>query len=287
MSGAPPTDPNAEQREKLPAERRFDKYVYGGISYGAQALTGIGLTYWLKYGSGQPIFNKMAKWLGPKLYSGKTVAEATKEVSTPLMVTTMIMVGNTFLLPVKWLENRKAQIVRSWTEKDCERMEARGTPYTKEEIEHQQECLAKLDKQPPQTWGSLLGGRAFGLAAVYATVFGMGNKRNEAAEAAAAKAIAKGFETVGATTIAKSKTLENVVHVGFLDVFYSMVSAGGLYVYSHYLNPPKHHKHNSPSDSPFSLLGPMPGTPAISALEPEEAQHGTSLKQFTQDIRPS
>ncbi len=286
MSGGKPVkDPAATEREMLPAEKTFDRAVYGGISYAAQAATGIVLTYWLKYGSGKPHFEKAAKWLGPKVFRNRTVEEATKEISSPLMVSTMIMVGNTFLLPVKWLENNKAKIVRSWHEKHDAKMEAKGTPFTAEEKAHNEECLQKLEKEPPQTWGSLLGGRAFGLAAVYATLFALGNKRNEAAEEFSAKVIMKGVDAVGMKSLAKSKTFEKYIHVGFLDVFYSMVSAGGLYVYSHVINPPKH----APIDvgapipkDPSIFIGPTPATPAIDALQPEEAP----AKQFTETIRP-
>lgn len=275
-------------REKLPAEKRFDKAVYGGISYAAQAGTGILLTYWLKNGSGRKYYDKATRWLGSKLYPSLPIEEAAKEASTPFMVSTMIMVGNTFLFPVKWLENRKAKIVRSWHEKECERMEARGTPYTPEERAHQEKCLNDLEKDPPQTWRSLLGGRFFGLAAVYAAVFLIGNKRNEAAEAYSAKVITGGLDKIGLKTLAKSETLNKFIHVGFLDVFYSMVSAGGLYVYSHILKPPKADKHGKKEPLPDIIIGPTPATPALNALEerPEPAED-TPKRLFSDSIHTS
>lgn len=294
MSGAPPKDPNAPEREKLPTEVKFDKAVYGGISYAAQAGTGILLTYWLKYGSGKPHFEKAAKWLGPKIFRNRSIEEATKEISSPLMVSTMIMVGNTFLVPVKMLENHKPEIVRRWHEEHVKKKQSSDTPYTPEELAHQQECLRQLDAAPKQTWKSLLGGRAFGLAAVYSVLFGLGNARNEAAENYSAKVILKGLDKVGAKGLAKNKTLERYIHVGFLDVFYSMVSAGGLYVYSHYVNPPKRHKNEGLL--PDMVIGPTPATPAINALQTEsqkyeeqidlDSKQNQSANQFTAKIPP-
>lgn len=277
------TEPNVHNpnREKLPEERFFDRSVYGGISYAAQAGTGIILTHFLKYGKGKPAFEKVATWLGSKVMPSKTGAEAIKSLSPFMMVTTMIMVGNTFLLPVKWLENRKAKIVRDWAENDIRKMADAGMPYSPEELAHKEKCLADLDKEPVQNWKSLLGGRAFGLGAVYATLFAMG-KRNDMAEEYSAKVITKGLDRIGAKQLAKSKTLEQYIHVGFLDVFYSMVSAGGLYVYSHIINPPKGHKlglHDL-------QIGPTPATPAISALAASDDEHEAPGKAYTDTIKP-
>ena len=276
MSSGPPKDPNAPEREKLPAEKNFDKAVYGGISYAAQAGSGILLTYWLKYGSGKPYFEKAAKWLGPKIFRSRSVEEATKEISSPLMVSTMIMVGNTFLVPVKMLENHKPAIVRKWHEDHVKRKQAGATPYSAEELAHQEDCLKQLDNAPKQTWNSLIGGRAFALAAVYTVLFGLGNKRNEAAEKYSADVILKGIDKIGLKDLAKNKTLANYINVGFLDVFYSMVSAGGLYVFSHFISPPKHAKDEGLL--PDMMVGPTPATPAINALETESNKYEASIE---------
>lgn len=265
----PPQDPGQPQREILPEEVKFDKAVYGGISYVAQAATGIVLTHWLKYGSGKPLFEKAARWLGPKIYTGRSIERAAEEISSPLLVTTMVMVGNTFLLPVKWLENHKASIVRGWTEKDAARKEAQGTPYSPEELARREKALQDLEKQPAQSWASLLGGRVFGLVPVFALAYGLG-KKGQAAEEFTARAVAGGLNLVGAKSLARSRTLETYIKVGFLDVFYSMVSAGGLYVYSHLLHPkPKHQESLSeylPGPTPASAIQdptPTTGMPQI------------------------
>lgn len=239
--------PEPGEHEKLPEEVKFDKRVYGGISYFAQAATGVLLTNWLQHGGGRRHFVKIAEWLGPNLMtlvSRKKGAEAIEEATSTIIVSTMIMVGNAFLLPVKWLENRKPKIVRNMVDRANERREAAGEVIPAEELERQQKSLNELDKAPKQTWWSLLGGRGFGLAAVYATMWGITNPNNVRMSEATFK-IAKGLtDAVGLKKVARSKTLENYSRIAFYDMFYSSVSAGGLYVYSHFIMPPKRKRLN-------------------------------------------
>jgi|GEM_PF-6415809 len=266
--------PEKGSREILPSERFFDKAVYGGISYAAQAGAGIILSRWLKFGGGNKYYTKMAEWAGTKLCSAKTAEEAIKVASRPVIVTTMIGVGTAFLLPVKWLENRKPQVVRWLHERDVAKEEARGHVFTPEEKAHDQKCLEQLENEPKQTWKSLLGGRAFGLAAVYAVLLAT-PKANERIENFAVKNILKGVDTVGLKTLAKSKKLDQYLHIGFLDVFYSAVSAGGLYVYSHYIRPPK--KANAAVEA--KVEEPV-------ATPPTEQEPNTPQKSFAASVNP-
>ncbi|NBO18523.1 MAG: hypothetical protein EBV03_04720 [Proteobacteria bacterium] len=232
---------------------------------------------------------RAAEWLGPKIYRGKTVKDAANAISSPLLVTTMVMVGNTFLLPVKWLENRKPGIVRGMHEKDVAAMEAAGTPYSEEERARQEKALKDLENEPPQSWASLLGGRVAGLVPVFALAFALGEK-GQHAERFAAKTISKGLETVGAKQLAKSKTLESYIHVGFLDVFYSMISAGGLYVYSHMVHPkdkdPKHKESLSellPGATPAGAIVDATPTTGMSEI-PETPESAVKQRKFSEAI---
>ena len=61
-------DENNGKKAKKESERnflqkKFNQAVYGGISYAAQAMT-IGVTYWLAYGQGKPLFERAVKWFG-------------------------------------------------------------------------------------------------------------------------------------------------------------------------------------------------------------------------------
>lgn len=255
MSIAKSSDSNPD-RKILPEEVKFDKRVYGGISYFAQAAAGILLTRSLKFGSLKPLFEKATTTLGPMVYRNRSVEKAAAEISTPLLVTTMVMVGNAFLLPVKWLENRKASIVRDWTEKDAAAKAAQGTPYSQEEIAQQQAALKDLEKEPNQSWASLIGGRVFGLIPVFALAYGLG-KKGEIAEKFASNTVSKGLGAVGAKGLANSNTVKSYVQVGFLDIFYSAISAAGLYSYSHFMHP-THKKDEDPAKHNIKF-GPTPG----------------------------
>jgi hypothetical protein len=217
-----------EMRVKLPAEMRFDKWVYGGISYFAQALTGILLLHSIKYGKLNQPFKRFTGWI-----TGKP----SKEISTSLVIALMVGVGTSFLIPVKWLENRKPEIVR-WIN---DRMNA-GHPPTAEEKAEQDKALQQLDNEPKQTWWSLLGGRAMGLAPVFAVNYLLGEGRNTWLQDKSAHYIQKGFGAVGLKKMSESKTVGEYLKLGFVDSFYSAVAASGLYIYSHFINPPKKDK---------------------------------------------
>lgn len=255
--------PNPEPHKKLRAEIFFDKAVYGGISYFTQALTGILLTHSIKYGKLQKPFNNFVQWI-----TGKTL---TKGASTTAMVTTMVMVGNAFILPVKWLENRKPKIVR-WIN---DKMNARHEP-TPEERAEQEKSLHYLEHHAPkQSWTSLLIGRAFGLAPVFGIDYLLGEERNVFLQKKSAEIIQKGFGAVGLKTLSKSKMTEEYIRIGFIDAFYSAIAAGGLYVYSHLLHPHKKPKAQA-GEAVVTESAPPVATPSADAPRAEKrfaAQH--------------
>lgn len=283
----PPEDCTpAHERDKLPAERDFDKYVYGGISYAAQALAGIGLSYWIKYGSGKPIYNKIANWMGENFISKITTkrgADAIKEADHWIVVSTMVMMGNAFILPVKWLENKKAEIVRAWTEKDNQKRAEQGNAPSSEDRQKQQELLQQLEDAPKQSWWSLGFGRAFALAGVYATVHGVGQRRNEAMENAFSGAVTKTMGAVGMKSASKSQSVKGLFKITFNDLFYSTISAGGLYVYSHFIHP-QHKCEDEPATQP--LAAPSAETPHTTIENPAITKNaqvvGNTIKPFAE-----
>ena len=228
-------------REQLPAEKKFDRLVYGGISYAAQAAAGIAVSNWLKHGSGAPLFEKMANWFGPKVLSKINRVSEKEAIALSdgwIKTTAMIMVGNTFILPVKWLEDRKPEIIRKWTEQTNDKYEKAGVHITPEAKEKQQRLLEELKNEPEQTWWSLTKGRVFALGAVYTILWAM-RKHNATGKKLMADTITGTVKGVGLKSLGKSKTMHNLSGIAFYDVFYSTVSAGGLYIYSHFIDPPK------------------------------------------------
>jgi len=263
-----------DKREKLPAEAKFNKWAYGGISYFGQALTGSALTYWIKFSSGRPIYDKMANWLGPNLISKVTSlrgSAAVKGADAFITVSTMVMMGNLFLIPLKWVEDRKASIVEKWTNEDNAKREACGAAISPEEKMHQQELLDELKAAPKQNWLSLGLGRVFSLATVYGTLFALDKGGlNDKMEKAFSGTVKKGVAGVGFKDLAENKTLGNVLNLGFFEGFYSMISAGGLFVYSHFVVPPKDSIVEKPAQS-----APV----AIEALEQKSVQtHTTNIE---------
>ncbi len=276
MSGKMHT-PDQENRDKLPAEVKFDKAVYGGISYVAQALAGSGLTYWIRHSSGRPIYDKMANWLGPNFISKiskKTGAEAIKSADSWITVSTMVGVGTMFLIPVKWLEDRKAGIVENWTKKDNEKRAAQGHPLTDTELEKQDKMLSELKEDSKQTWASLLIARAASLIPVYVAVplIGEHNATMEAGFQKATRAIAN---ATGLKKVAKSEAFHNASGIAFYDGFYSIISSGGLYVFSHLISPifspkekQKHPDHHN-TEIIAALVEPTPSHKQVQTSEPD------------------
>lgn len=275
------------KREKLPMEKKFDQWVYGGISYAAQALAGSGLTYWIKHSSGRPVYDKVANWLGPNFISkfsshrGKAAVTAADSFIT---ISTMVFVGTLFVAPVKWLEDMKAGIVEKWTNDDNKAREARGEIIAPEVKEHQAALLDQLNTAPKQTWWSLLAARAASLVFVYTANPLIGDKNNKIMEAGFKKVTGKVAETLGAKKVAKSEIFQNASGIAFYDGFYSMISAGGLYIYSHYIAPPK----EAVQDEPLLKTFIAPDT----ALEEEPAlqksftarEHTTLDKGFVKNL---
>ena len=268
------------KRHKLSAEVTFDKAVYGGISYWAQMLTGIGLSYWFKHGSGKAHFEKITHALGPKLFKGtaaaKGVEAAAEKLHSPLIVTTMVMVGNTFLIPVLWLEKRKPEIVR-WIH---EHTTAKQSDYSEENRAKDEEALKALENAPPQDIKSLLGGRAFGLTGVFAGVFALG-KTEKMIQTFTTKTAQNTFHTIGLKTLAKSEVAKRVMDISFLDAFYSAVAAGGLYAYSHFIKPPQ--KHNEPPKSTETI--PKHATDMTESTSPASLTSHVSEKKFQDSIK--
>ncbi len=239
---------NDDQREKLPMEKKFNQWAYGGISYFAQAFSGSSLMYWIKFGSGRHIYDKMAAWLGPNFISKITKLRGAKAIAGAdsfITVTTMVMVGNLFLFPLKWVEDRKNEIVEKWTKEDNQKREAAGEIISAEEKEHQQKLLSQMKAEPKQDWWSLGTARAFSLLTVYGTliafdkIFIKEKSLNQAMEKTFSDTVKKITSAVGFKKFSKNQIFSNVLNLGFFEGFYSMISAGGLFVYSHFVVPPK------------------------------------------------
>lgn len=232
--------------QKINAEKYFDTGLYGTVSYFGQALTSVLLTQWIKHGSGKEKFDTASRWLGRNVLEKQfkqTPENAAKLSNTLLVATTLIMVGNCFLAPVKYMEDHKPEFVRKINDWLNERREKKGDVISPEERREQDEAIAHIAEQPRQTWGSLIGARVFSLGAIYAAIALVGGKNNKIMEDASANAASKTMNSLGVPkTKAYSKTVQDFGRIAFVDFAYSLVGAGALYLYSHVLAPPKQKK---------------------------------------------
>lgn len=242
--GASPDAPGEKngKRKKIPEEKQFDLYLYGSFSYFGQALASVLATQWAKFGSGEKFFEKATNWLsdGPLAKAGINPATARKQANTLLVATALITVGNLFLLPVKYVENHKADYVARLKDWRNQRREARGETITDEERQAQDAAIAAIRQEPKQSWASLICGRVFSLASIYAAISAVGGDRNKAMEDFSAKALSETLAKTGvAKNVAYSEKVQNFGRIAFVDFAYSIVGAGSLYAYSHFLHPKK------------------------------------------------
>lgn len=226
-----------EERTKLPAEKLFDSTVYGILSVGLGAVAAMTGTQWVKHGAGKPIFDRASRWMGrnvlEKITSKRGVAAA-KEADIYLVSAGLISISSLFVFPVKWLENHKPEIVEyidTWQNKNKEQV------FTPEQEHMHQKALEDLRNTPVQSWCSLWLGRAAGLSACAGTIYTLGNDRNEQMQKATANLVTDTLEHIGFDKLAKNPKTAQLSELAFVEFFYSMIAAGGLYAYSHYLHP--------------------------------------------------
>jgi hypothetical protein len=292
---APATDGAYGHHKPILAERIFDWSAYGVWNYGIQTGASVLAGMWFRSGSGKPLFEKSAEWLGDNIVSklsSKRGAAAANVVRTPLVFAALITVGNLFIPPIQYAERRKEKIVSWINDKINDWRTARGDAPTDAELKEQQAAIAAIATEPHQTSASLWGGRAVGLTANVAASLVVGTERNAVMEEAVANTISKGLKTVGANKLAASERVREFSRIAFLDYGYSIISASMLYLYSHFIHPPKAHdeaKTATPAPSageppqPSILpqrkdsLTPRPELLSGSTITPSEALHDHAL----------
>ncbi len=247
----------------LLAERIFDVSLYGVWNYGIQVGASVLAGMWFKEGGGKPYFDKAAEWMGKNVMSkitNKTGAAAAKESHTWLIFAALITVGNLFIPPIQYIECRKDKVVGKINDWLNARRAANGNPPSEQELKDQQETIAAIAAEPRQTPASLWGGRIVGLAANFLAAHLVGRDRNIAMENATAETVSKGLNAVGLTNLAKSENVKNFSRIAFLDYGYSLISANVVYLYSHFIHPPKYTNQKDTQAAPCapSLSSPPP-----------------------------
>lgn len=239
------------KRVKTTAEKIFDTATYGGIGWIGNAALSTSLAYFFRHSkSGKPFFDKGVKTISNTFSPGNPNFE--KAVNKNGEVASLIVGGTSLMLPVKVLEDNKAHVVRFIDKILVGTKSLIGIKETPAEHLEKEAAFDLLEREPKQSWGSILRARAVGLIAVFATLNAVGERRNQKIENFVADAVTEKY-AAGNFKPVKPQTMEKISRLATLDVLYSIVAAVGLYVDSHLINPPKKDKKIQPGTlSPLS-----------------------------------
>ncbi len=131
------------------------------------------------------------------------------------------------------MEDNKPQIVRWFHERNIAKRVASGETISAEEQAENEAALAAVDHAPKQTWGSIFSGRVVGTAAVYASMALVGTPL---------KKISAHIGQITADNIATPTAhplVKRITESGTLDAAATAICTSMLYVWSHFLCPPK------------------------------------------------
>lgn len=154
-------------KNKTKGEALFNKITYIGAGYGLVTATSVYMTWLLRDTKRiAPIFNKYAKAATAKFKLPESIAN--------IMT---LFAGGTLasVLPVKWLEDRKPELVKKF-----DRMLYTDEEYHSPEI---QASHKELEEMPKQTWLSVTGSRVVAFGATLAAYFALGPNNSKFAKA--------------------------------------------------------------------------------------------------------
>lgn len=279
MTELPDTHHNPEAQEKARktgasiGEKLFDLGTYAGVAgVGTFALT-IPVAYWAKYGKGAPYFKSASDYLVKKGFSKRIADEMT-------MTSALMQGGNLTIIPVKLIENYKPQIVDSLNHRFGDESGA-----------------ASVDKEPAQTWGSLLKSRVVAWLSVFTgfRLAGMaiGDKNMDKFENRFAKGVCDvlgkptHIEVPHATPGHPATKVESTHYrygkIAALDVFATIAATSILYVGSRFFA--KRNKQweleHTPKPEPVPQASPAPAP-----SEPVAAQQPAEKPRFSETIKP-
>jgi hypothetical protein len=130
-------------------------------------------------------------------------------------VLTLMTGGYSVMAPIKWLEDAKVPIV-----KRLDSMMYDDDPQTRAMLE---QAHAELEKEPKQSWGSVLGGRTLALAGVWALTIPYGHQLNEKLFKPVTKYTARIVNPSG------NPTVNHILNLGVEDFALSGYCAGLFY----------------------------------------------------------
>lgn len=147
-----------KHRVKTAGEKKFDFLTYTGINYIANVLLSVGAVYWVeRTHGGQSFMKNFVKWVHKNTKVNPETAEllATKSF--------FLTGGFAVLLPVKWMEDAKVNLVKKWNR------EIYG-PERAEQDPQVVEGERAMEAEPKQGWASIISSRVLSLIPFYLTV---------------------------------------------------------------------------------------------------------------------
>lgn len=220
ISAQPPPIPKPEPKngaakdvpETSKGEVLFDSLAYGGFAGAVTFLLSLPAGYWVRYSNSG---RQAVKWAAGHL---KKVGLSEHSSEDAVMTTALMQGGNLMLLPIKFMEDRKPELV------------AKLNKHVGDET-----CDLSVDKEPKQTWGSLLKARIFlawtPVFLSFRTAVSLGGKEQfNAFEEKFAKHLI--CRPLGQPTHVKGAetTLYKLGRIAALDVFATTAAAALLYV---------------------------------------------------------
>jgi hypothetical protein len=146
---------DTQKAKRTAGEKRFDWLTYGGVGYAANVAISIGAMWAVDRTRGGKDFLYHSSHALSKL-SG---IEA-KTLRPQIRYTALLTGGFAVLAPIKWLEDHKIEYVK---QHDAEHYAA--IPNAQE---HLRTAYERLESEPRQSWGSILGSRMLAMVPFYA-----------------------------------------------------------------------------------------------------------------------
>ena len=166
-------------QNKTRGEAAFNLISYVGFGYFVVTATSVLATWLLR--DVKPVAGKFEKWF---------TAPITKHtgISSGIMNILTLFAGGTVasVLPVKWLEDRKPQVVKKLDYMLYDENQFYNDP--KIAAAHKE-----LDEMPKQTWITVFGSRVVAFAATFAVYFTLGGNKSPLAKAIKDTSFAKKF----------------------------------------------------------------------------------------------
>jgi hypothetical protein len=160
-----------DDRKLTAGEVVFDRTVYTGIGFAANEALAMLLAVEMRHFGGKESYAAISKkWRDIMKYkdttkNGVTTTGLTKAADS-LEIFTLLAAGTLLIAPMKWMEDRKPQMVKNLNHLFDS---MGGNKKTEEEVQARDAEVNKaIACEPKQTWGTMIAGRAI------ATVSNMG-----------------------------------------------------------------------------------------------------------------